>query len=179
MTCIAALTDGKKVYMAGDSEGVAGYDISIRRDEKVFKIGKKMVLGFTSSFRMGQLLRFNLKPPKHPLGMDSYEYVVTKLIDVVRKTLKDGGFSTTVNGEETGGCFLLGYRGRLFRIDEDYQVGESLCGYDSVGCGESYSLGYLHGTKNRKNKKKIVIDSVKCAEFFSAGVSSPITYCEL
>jgi len=38
-------------------------------------------------------------------------------------------------GQEAGGTFLVGYRGRLFRVDSDYQVGESVNNYCAVGCG--------------------------------------------
>lgn len=36
MTCIAAITDGKTVWVGGDSAGVAGSSLEIRADEKVF-----------------------------------------------------------------------------------------------------------------------------------------------
>ena len=38
MTCIAAIAEKGKVYIGGDSAGVAGLDLTIRADEKVFKI---------------------------------------------------------------------------------------------------------------------------------------------
>ena len=68
MTCIAAITEKGKVYMGGDSAGVSGYDITIRADEKVFKNGQ-CVFGFTSSFRMGQLLCYKFKVPVKPPKM--------------------------------------------------------------------------------------------------------------
>ena len=38
MTCIAGLVDSNgDIYIGGDSAGVAGYDLTIRADEKVFK----------------------------------------------------------------------------------------------------------------------------------------------
>lgn len=60
MTCIIGLIKNKKVYIGGDSAGVDGLNITIRKDSKVFKINK-FIIGYTSSFRMGQLLRFKLK----------------------------------------------------------------------------------------------------------------------
>jgi len=57
MTCIVGLIDkeSKKIYMGGDSAGVANYSLSVRKDPKVFK-RYGFIFGFTSSFRMGQLL---------------------------------------------------------------------------------------------------------------------------
>ena len=65
MTCIVGYLDKKtkKVTIGGDSAGVAGLDITIRKDEKVFKVDN-FIIGCTSSFRMIQLLRFSFKPPE-------------------------------------------------------------------------------------------------------------------
>ena len=65
MTCIVGLIDGNRVWMGGDSAGVSGLDITVRSDPKVFRNGD-FLIGFTSSFRMGQLLAFRLRPPPRP-----------------------------------------------------------------------------------------------------------------
>ena len=56
MTCIAGLVHDGAVYLAGDSAGCSGWDLTVRADPKVFVSGS-YVMGFTTSFRMGQLLR--------------------------------------------------------------------------------------------------------------------------
>lgn len=52
MTCIIGFIKNKKVYIGGDSAGVGGSHVTIRRDSKVFKNGN-FIMGYTSSFRMG------------------------------------------------------------------------------------------------------------------------------
>lgn len=53
MTCIVGyVTPAREVVMGADSAGVAGYDLRIRRDVKVFHAGP-FLIGYTSSFRMG------------------------------------------------------------------------------------------------------------------------------
>jgi ATP-dependent protease HslVU (ClpYQ) peptidase subunit len=64
MTCIVGMVENGKVYIGGDSAGVSGFDYHIREDQKVFQNGD-MIFGFTSSFRMGQLLQYSLKIPDH------------------------------------------------------------------------------------------------------------------
>ncbi len=91
MTCIVGFTKNNKVYIGGDSAGVSGLNISIRKDPKVFKRGK-FLIGYTSSFRMGQLLRFNLNVRDQDESQSDYEYMCTDFIDSVRKCLKDGGY---------------------------------------------------------------------------------------
>ena len=60
MTCIVGLVHEGVVYIGGDSAGVGGMSLTVRADEKVFQNGE-FLMGFTTSFRMGQLLRYSLK----------------------------------------------------------------------------------------------------------------------
>jgi hypothetical protein len=55
MTCIVGIVENGKVYMGGDAAGVNGYSVRVRKDPKLFKVGE-FLFGYTSSFRMGQLL---------------------------------------------------------------------------------------------------------------------------
>lgn len=45
MTCIVGLAVNGKTYIGGDSAGVGGYDLTIRRDAKVFTNGE-FAMGF-------------------------------------------------------------------------------------------------------------------------------------
>ena len=170
MTCIVGLVDEDKVYIGGDSAGVAGYNITVRKDKKVFKNGS-FIMGFTSSFRMGDLLHWSFEPPEHPSKMSVDKFMRTVFIDAVRACLKEGGYSVIENNNERAGCFIVGYRGKLFSIYSDFQVGESVVLYDSVGCGSLYALGSLYSTKG--NPKKRILIALKAAEEFSSGVVSP------
>ncbi len=62
MTCIVGIETDKGVVIGGDSAGVSGLGLTVRADEKVFARGP-FVMGFTSSFRMGQLLRYGALDP--------------------------------------------------------------------------------------------------------------------
>jgi hypothetical protein len=89
MTCIAALVKDKKVYMGADSAGLAGYHLGIRADRKIF-MNSGFLFGFTSSFRMGQLLQYSFKPPPFK-GRDLDRFMVRDFIEAVRKCLSKGG----------------------------------------------------------------------------------------
>lgn len=81
MTCIVGLVHGGQVFIGGDSAGVGGgYSLTVRSDRKVFK-NQDFVMGFTSSFRMGQLLAFHMHPPSPREGVDLMTYMVTDFID--------------------------------------------------------------------------------------------------
>jgi hypothetical protein len=140
LTCIAGLV-GKDgcVYIGGDSAGVAGWSITPRSDLKVFRRGE-WVFGFTSSFRMGQLIRYALTLPKVP-DRDLDRFMCTTFVDALRQTMKNGGLAKIEHGVETGGTFLVGIRGRLFQVGDDFQVGESRLGFEAVGCGQDEARG--------------------------------------
>lgn len=171
MTCIVGVTLNNKVYIGGDSAGVGGYDLVHRKDEKVFKNGD-FLFGFTSSFRMGQLLRYSFSPPPMKENQDLYAYMVTDFIDAVRYCMKNGGYMRKEDGAEEGGHFLVGHKGRLFHIEGDFQVGESVESYASVGCGSSYAMGSMFSTEGMDPQERINI-ALKAAERFSAGVCGP------
>lgn len=148
MTCIAGVEHGGKVYIGGDSAGVAGWSITTRADEKVFARkdkGTTWAFGFTSSFRMGQLIRYELVLPKVTphAKRDLPRFMVRQFIPALRKCLRDGGFAEVRNEVEKGGAFLVGLHGSLFCVDEDFQVGRSRDGYEALGCGQDEARGAL------------------------------------
>jgi ATP-dependent protease HslVU (ClpYQ) peptidase subunit len=171
MTCIVGLIDGNRVWMGGDSAGVSGLDITVRADPKVFRNGASLI-GFTSSFRMGQLLNFKLRLPEQEPGTDVFRYMVTEFVDSVRECLKEGGYAQRNNDAETGGSFLVGYRGRLFSIQSDYQVCEAERGFHAIGCGADYALGALASNTHLPAEQR-VRQALDVAETFSGGVRAP------
>ncbi len=173
MTCIVGFIDSKKnkVVVGADSSSISGLDITLRKDEKVFK-NEDFVIGCTTSFRMMQLLRFSFKPPR-VYDKEIYEYMCTDFINSVRECFEKGGYLQKFeDGDEKGGVFLVAYKNRLFKIDNDFQVGEPLQGYDACGCGETYALGSIYSNTKIK-PEEIVIDALKCAENFSSAVKAP------
>jgi len=173
MTAIAGFIHDGKVWIGGDSAGVSGFDLTRRSDPKVFRNGE-FLFGFTSSFRMGQLLRFSLTAPVQTENQDVFEFMCTTFVNAVRDCLKNGGFAKKHNEEETGGTFLVGYRGRLFLIDSDYQVGEPMDGYATCGCGDQACNGALYATSGMAPKKRMNL-VLQAAERHSAGVRGPFT----
>jgi ATP-dependent protease HslVU (ClpYQ) peptidase subunit len=172
MTCIVGVKQDGEIYIGGDSAGVSGMDIKVRKDTKVFRNGP-FVMGFTSSFRMGQLLRHVFEPPTLPdTNLDQY---MAK--DFVRK-VKQCFDANNWSGEEArdGGVFLVGVRDQLYSIFSDYQVANHADGYNAVGCGGMYALGSLYTTNSYElDAKTRVREALKAASHHSAGVAPPYT----
>lgn len=172
MTCIVGLVAEGKVLIGGDSAGVdERYALTVRADRKVFRNGP-FLMGFTSSFRMGQLLAHAFRPPQRYPDQDLHAFMVTAFVDEVRRCLKDGGFARKENEVESAGAFLVGYEGRLFHVDGDYQVGENAAGFAACGCGDLIAMGSLFSTKGRPSEERI-LQALAAAEAFSAGVRAP------
>jgi hypothetical protein len=158
--------------MGGDSAGVSHLNVIVRKDPKVFRNGK-FLIGYTSSFRMGQLLRYKFTPPPVSKRSDLFQYMCTDFIDAARKVLKKGGYSSVESNVETGGKWLVATQGRLFTIHTDYQVGESVDLYSVVGCGADFALGSLATQPVNDPPEKRVMQSLKIATQFSSGVRPP------
>jgi len=172
MTCIIGLIEKEKVYIGGDSAGVGGLHLTLRDDPKVFKNGP-FLIGFTTSFRMGQLLMYAFKPPKQKVK-DDYEFMVTKFVDAVRKCWKKGGYLNKKNEVEKGGTFLIAYKEKLYCMDSDLQIGIASAGYDAVGCGYDLALGAMSATEDAHlEPEDRITKALEAAAKFSAGVSAP------
>ena len=172
MTCIVGLVHEGTVFIGGDSAGVAGLSLVVRADEKVFRNGD-FLMGFTTSFRMGQLLRYNLYPPRRHPDDDIHQYMVVDFVNAVRGCLKAGGYASKEDEVESGGTFLVGYAGHLFTVNSDYQVGIPEDGFAAVGSGQDIALGALFATQGQATPRDRVLTALRSAERFNAGVRGP------
>jgi len=173
MTCIVGIRTKDRVLIGGDSAGTDDtFGQRIRIDTKVFRIND-FVIGYTTSYRMGQILRYELKLPK--VTGEIFKYMVTKFIPAVRDCLRKGGYLITHEdtNQEEASEFLVGYKNRLFIIGEDLQVGESFENYEASGCGEEYAMGALASEFQHKDPLKRIENALRASEKFSAGVARP------
>lgn len=150
MTCIVGMVDRGTVYIGGDSASVAGWTSRVTRLPKVFRRGP-FLIGYTTSFRMGQLLQHMLQVPLQKerdgaaaaLGHANMRFMVTTFAESVRQLLKERGVAKIEANAESGGQFLVGYRGHLYSVQQDFQVNEMADGFDAVGSGAEYALGAM------------------------------------
>jgi len=103
MTCIVGYKDNRgKIFMAGDrmAANTGRYETYPTAHPKVFYKGvsiaegdgsytSKMIIGYTTSFRLGQLMEYKLEIPKFKVGESNMSYMVEKfipsLIDLIDK----------------------------------------------------------------------------------------------
>jgi len=177
MTCIIGLKHNGVTYIGGDSLGSNGYTKTLRSDKKVFKLQdtNNAILGYTSSFRMGQLLMYatDLIDKRDEPDID-HKYLVTKFVPNIINLFENGGFARNRSGEKYGGTFLLGYKNKLYKVDNDFQVGESFDNYEACGSGEDFALGSLYATEklDMSPEERIKL-ALQAASKFSTSVSAP------
>lgn len=175
MTAIVGIVEEGKVWIGGDSAGVGGLSMQTRSDPKVFTNGE-FLIGYTSSFRMGQILEHHLSSPVPYEGEAGMAYMVKRFIPAVKQALKEHGFQQSENGQDIGGTFLVGYRGELYEIESDYQVARVQQRYHAVGCGRDLALGSLFTTNQYDIDPEERIEiALNAAAEFSAGVRAPFT----
>jgi hypothetical protein len=175
MTCIAGLVADKTVYIGGDSAATSGWGLTILKEPKVFR-NKDFLIGCSGAARMITLLRHSLIPPEQEENEDTLFFMATRFIDAVRECLKNGGLAKKENEQETMGesCFLVGYRGQLFCVYDDYHLSEALCAYGAIGCGDDIALGSLYTTHGMDiSPDKRVEMALYASEKHNAGVRAP------
>jgi ATP-dependent protease HslVU (ClpYQ) peptidase subunit len=147
MTTVVGYKYENKVYMGADSLASCPDGFSeLRADPKLFKTGDYLI-GFSGSYRIGQLLMYNTNFPTAPKSdKNIFKFMSTKFIDAVVESLEDRGALKDKSPDrilETEATFLVAIRGNLFAILEDFQVADNSEPYSSIGSGASIALGAM------------------------------------
>lgn len=176
MTCIIGIQAQGKVWIGGDSAGVdvGSLAVSNRSDPKVFRNGP-YIIGFTSSFRMGQLLQYSDLPV--PDTWDVNKFMVTTFIDAVREIGERGGYiGKDSEGREDFGTFIVGFEDKMYYIDSDLQVGIHNDGLAACGCGEGFALGSVWSLRQNSPSMapiNLIRNGLEAAAYHSGGVRPP------
>lgn len=171
MTCIVGIAHEGKVYIGGDSMAAAQWDRNVSGLRKVFRVGE-FLIGYTTSFRMGQILQYYLEVRPREEGEDDLRYMVVAFIEAVRTCLREKAYTSISNSQESGGTFLVGYRGRLYTVSDDFQVNLWTNGIAACGCGEPYALGAMLALPNLAPVDR-VMKALEISAELSNGVTAP------
>lgn len=176
MTCVVGIVKKEGVFLGADSGAFNEDDLTynVRKDEKIFQRGE-MIIGFCSSFRMGQLLKYRLEIPKQPKNISDLEYMSTLFIDAVKTCFEQNDYD---DFKEEDCNFMVGYKGCLYVIMQDFQVAVHAEGYAAIGSGEAIAVGALYATRDESPEKSIEI-ALNAAENHSMAVKKPFKYISL
>lgn len=176
MTCIVGLEQDGIIYMGSDSAITDSPSMALRiMDDPKICVNDDMIIGCSSSLRILQLMHHALDVPDKPQKKSDLEFLVTDFVDAVRTLQKDKGSMKKENEFETHDAhILLGYNGRLYCMEDDFQIYKIPDKWHAVGCGADLALGAMHATANLRLKPEDRVRmALEAAEAYSAGVRRP------
>lgn len=177
MTCIIGLEHAGNVYIGADSAAVSGWEVQETLLPKVFQ-RDVFLIGYTTSFRMGQLLWQHLDVRAQHDDEGDTTYIICGFIEAVRECLKKHGYAKVDNNVEAGGCFLVGHKDKLYRASDGYGITRAADRFTAIGCGDEYALGAMRALASLGPVERIE-KSLAIAAHFSGGVMGPFTVLEL
>ncbi len=151
--------EGKKItYLAGDRCGSDGFSKSNYTKSKVFKRGE-YAFGYTSSFRMGQILEYATISKDLPSWKEESNLYVS-FINWLRSAMKDGGFLQEKSGVVSAGNFIF-YNGNILsEVQDGFSILIPSDGLLAVGSGEYHAKAIMKSYMLlvQANKIKFEID---------------------
>lgn len=179
MTCIVALRDSSGlVTLAGDSGTFVGWNVTDKPDGKVWKSGE-MLLGVSGTSRGSAILRYSFVPPAIPTDMPLITYMNTLFVNEMRDKCRAGGFLKVESGVDgLGICLLVGLKGRIFWMDNYFDISEVSTHYHSIGCGAEYAMGALGLAVQLYPddiQKELAETAIRIAMLHNTGVHGEIT----
>jgi hypothetical protein len=191
VTCIVGLIATEAVYIGADSLGsgngvkqvyttpkLVTLEVFEKKDLSLTKIN--VGIGYTTSYRMGDILRYHFTPPPIEIDEDENQYLVKDFIPELIKCFDEHSFAKTKEGTKSGGNFLVAIRGRLFHVQEDFSILEPRCGYTAVGSGQEFAMGALFAfSRVQATPEKAVVNSIRAAGEFCTTVGGPVDYIKI
>lgn len=171
MTCVIGLVDKGRVWIGADSAGSSGWETRSVSTPKIFVNGP-FLIGYTSSFRMGQILQYQLKVREQFQEEADHSFMASGFCEAVRHSLKDCGFAEVDKNKESGGVFLVGYRGALYEMQADFSLLQYRDQFSAIGVGASYALGALAALEHLPPEERIM-RSLAITAGFCNGVDGP------
>ena len=178
MTCIVAKVVDGIIHMAGDKLGSNGYTKTISQRPKIFK-NCDFIIGYTTSFRMGQLLEFTWSPPEKGENQTEDNYIYNTVVGSIKNILTSDGFAK----DREGGEFLFGYNGKLYHMFNNFSIFE-IEEYTSCGCGADMAIATMYTLSNVNLVEDLSIEgqlslAIESASSVMTGVSVEYDYLTL
>lgn len=129
-----------------DGGAFLGSDASISSEDYISSISgtklitkKRLIFAYTGHFRPAQVIEKIWKPPEYS-GVKTDEYLYKRLIPSLQAVFEKHKVTER-------GSFLLGFRKKIYVIQDDFAIVRTSKSYYAEGTGESYALGSFHSTE--------------------------------
>lgn len=181
MTCIVAIEHNGEVWMGADSSASKNDDIICTLNDKIF-INDEFIIGYSGSFRIGQIIQYAFTPPKQNIFKQSdMQFMVVDFVDALRNIFREKGVLINDHeGDAHDSELLVGYHGKIYTIERDFHVEKPLKNYAACGSGMTYALGAMFAMNDEDFCVKKKIEKALEASFeYSVSVRPPFVIKKL
>lgn len=172
MTCIVAIEDGSRSWIAADTGVTSGDGAKDNAKGKAWiHEPSGVAFGVAGNLSLCQAVRYGIRVPKPSPKMSGMEWCVRRLVPAIRRALGD-----SPQVDENGLIemhMVVAVRGEVYEIDPSLAVTRSPRGYTSIGSGADFAHGSLFSTKKQPPKRRACL-AVESACAHHAGCSLPI-----
>ena len=147
MTCVVAIVDeDKNIHMGSDGLASDSHSQTIITDPKFFFVGE-MLIGFAGSFRSAQVLQYQAFLPDRTELQEDLEYLIGSFIPAVRDVFAANGLYNVHDGAEIfEGEFLIGYRGKIYKMQNDFSLIHAVDDFAAIGAGGEVGNAVMYAT---------------------------------
>jgi ATP-dependent protease HslVU (ClpYQ) peptidase subunit len=174
MTCIVALRKKNGQLIFGSDAGeFDGWNVAELDEGKVWRSGA-FLFGVAGDARDAVAIQYGFKAPKHRKGVTDRAYMSTTFVRGLRDLLREEGrLRKKDDVESMSGIIVVGYRGNLYEVFDDFSVYCVAGGFTAIGAGRPYAKGSLLQTAASLDDEQRVCDALRAAEVFCAAVRGP------
>jgi ATP-dependent protease HslVU (ClpYQ) peptidase subunit len=171
LTCVVAIAKDGIVYIGADSCGSTATSAMVVTNPKVFLVDNRFIIGVCASFRAIDLLNYSLKVPKQASSVSDDAFMRTVFISAVRETFIKNGFPREDDIDDVN--FLVGYRGRVFCVEDDYSIINPVAWGHAIGSGAEAARGSLWTTKDAPDVEARIMIALEASEAMTPSVRGP------
>lgn len=176
MTVIVGMEFEGRVYLAGDLNGTGSNNKVTHTRSKVFTTRSEyIVVGYSDCWRYGQILENMIWPTIPDKVVSPYAWLVREVIPWIREQMREAGL-------QKAGRTLVGMRGELWEIQDDFSVIRPDSGYYAIGSGAEYAMGALHALRqstfprNGVDVQALLHRAVRAAEYWCPSVGGGCSF---
>lgn len=172
MTVIVGIVKNNTVWLGADSAATNSSGTQkLLGDPKVFVKGK-IAIGVCGSPKILDHLNNVTELPSWDGRAPKREFLLRDVVPTIKSSL---GAGECLEGSNMPGELLIGFQGRLYQVESNFQLITSQAGFDSVGSGSDTAIGSLHSTTNVQSTRKRVIMALTAACARNAMCRPPFT----
>lgn len=176
MTCIIGMCLGGSVYVAADRMASNGFTKFLVDRPKVFRKGD-FVIGYTTSFKMGQLLEFEWNPPARLVSDTDEEFIYCKVVKSFEMLFKSLDHGSKSGSHYETGEFLFAYQGKLYKHHPQGFITSSEA--MACGAGEYHAVAIIDTllTHTELSPSEMFRETMRRVSRYVEGVSEDFDYC--